>query len=41
MKITTFDPMIITPKAEEVIKLFEALGFARRMHLLSISRPGK
>ena len=29
MKITTFDPMIITPKAEEVIKLFEALGFAK------------
>ena len=29
MKITTFDPMIITSKAEEVIKLFEALGFAK------------
>ena len=29
MKITTLDPMIITPKAEEVIKLFEALGFAK------------
>lgn len=27
MKITTFDPMIVTPKADDVIKLFEALGF--------------
>lgn len=27
MKITTFDPSIISPKADEVIKLFEDLGF--------------
>ena len=30
MKITTFNPMIVTAKAEEVIKLFEALGFEKR-----------
>ena len=30
MEITTFNPMILSPKADEVIKLFEALGFERR-----------
>ena len=30
MKITTFNPMILSPKADEVIKLFEELGFERR-----------
>ena len=30
MKITTFNPMILTPKAEETIKLFEELGFEKR-----------
>lgn len=29
MKITTFDPLIISPKAEDAIQLFEALGFER------------
>ncbi len=29
MKITTLNPMIITPKADEVIKVFEALGFEK------------
>ena len=29
MKITTFDPMIISPKAEDAIKVFEALGFKK------------
>ncbi len=27
MKITTFDPMIITKKREEVVKFIEELGF--------------
>ena len=27
MKITTFDPMIVSPKAADVIALFEQLGF--------------
>ena len=26
MKITTFNPMILSPKADEVIALFEELG---------------
>ena len=30
MQITTFNPMILSPKADEVIALFEALGFERR-----------
>ena len=30
MKITTFNPMIVTSDAESVIALFEALGFERR-----------
>ena len=30
MQITSFNPMVLTEKAEEVIALFEALGFERR-----------
>jgi hypothetical protein len=30
MQITTFNPMILSPKADEVIALFEELGFERR-----------
>ena len=30
MKITSFNPLIVTNKAEETIELFEALGFERR-----------
>ena len=30
MKITTFNPMILTPNADEVIKFFEELGFERK-----------
>lgn len=30
MKITSFNPLIVTRDAENVIKLFEALGFERR-----------
>jgi hypothetical protein len=32
MKITTFNPMILTKKPEEAIALFEALGFERHHH---------
>ncbi len=32
MKITTFNPMILTKKPEEAIALFEALGFEQRHH---------
>ena len=30
MQITTFNPMILSKNAEEIIKLFEKLGFERR-----------
>lgn len=30
MKITAFNPLILSPKADSSIKLFEALGFERR-----------
>ena len=30
MKITTFDPIIVSPDAESVIKLFEELGFEKK-----------
>lgn len=30
MKISTFNPMIMSPNAEELIKLFEELGFEKR-----------
>ena len=29
MKITTFDPIIVSPKAENLIAVFEALGFEK------------
>ena len=29
MKITTFDPIIVSPKAEDLISVFEALGFVK------------
>ena len=32
MKITTFNPQIVTKYAESIIKLFEDLGFERRHH---------
>ncbi len=30
MQITSFNPMILSKNADEIIKLFEALGFERR-----------
>ena len=32
MKITTFNPQIVTKDSEKIIKLFEELGFRRRHH---------
>lgn len=32
MKITSFNPLIITKDAEETVKLFETLGFEKRHH---------
>ena len=37
MKITTFNPMIISPHAEELVKVFEALGFEQRHHKTGIN----
>jgi hypothetical protein len=30
MKITTFNPQIVTKDAEPIVKLFEELGFERK-----------
>jgi len=36
MQITTFNPMILSKNAEEIIKLFEELGFERRHQMDNI-----
>ena len=36
MQITTFNPMILSKDADEIIKLFEALGFERRHNVDNI-----
>ena len=33
MKITSFNPLIVTKDAESIIALFEALGFEKRHNL--------
>lgn len=33
MKITSFNPLIVTKNAEDIIKLFEELGFEKRHNL--------
>ena len=33
MKITSFNPLIVTKDAEPIIKMFEELGFAKRHNL--------
>ena len=40
MKITSFNPLIVTKDAENVIKVFEALGFERR-HSITVNSGGK
>lgn len=40
MKITSFNPLILTKDAEAAIKLFEDLGFERR-HKITITSGGK
>ena len=40
MKITTFNPLIVTKDAEGVIKLYEELGFERR-HTITVQSNGK
>ena len=41
MKITTFNPMIVTKKPEDAIALFEALGFERHHHKASEAEGGE
>ena len=38
MQITTFNPMILTSHADEVIALFEALGFERKHQVDNIDQ---
>ena len=40
MKITTFNPQIVTGDAESLISLFEALGFERRHKKTGINDAG-
>ena len=40
MKITSFNPLIVTKDAENVIKLFEDLGFERRHKKTGINGEG-
>ena len=40
MKITTFNPLIVTKDAEGVIKLYEELGIERR-HTITVQSNGK
>lgn len=40
MKITSFNPMIITANADDIIKTFEALGFERRHLSSALIIPG-
>ena len=41
MKITSFNPLIVTKNAEQTVKLFEELGFARRHHGHAVNTDGK
>jgi len=36
MKITSFNPIVATAHCEEVVKLFEDLGFEKRHTILNI-----
>ncbi len=40
MKITTFNPLIVTGNAQAAIELFEALGFERRHNIKANSGKG-
>ncbi len=33
MKITSFNPLIVTPEPEKLVQLFEALGFEKKHHI--------
>ena len=40
MKITSFNPLIVTSDAEKTIKIFEELGFERR-HSIDVTSPSE
>lgn len=40
MKITTFNPLIVTKDSESAIKMFEELGFEKR-HTITVQSSGK
>ena len=40
MKITSFDPLIISPNTEDVIAVFEALGFERAHTKTNVDERG-
>ena len=40
MKITSFNPLIVTGNSEKVIGLFEEIGFERR-HTITVNSSGK
>ncbi|WP_026664448.1 hypothetical protein [Butyrivibrio sp. FC2001] len=40
MKITTFNPMILSGNADDVIKIFEDLGFEKRHQVDNIDNKG-
>ena len=40
MQITTFNPMILSKNADEIIKLFEELGFERRHEVDNVDNRG-
>lgn len=41
MKITTFNPLIVTKHQDEIVELFEELGFARRHHGHAVNSAGQ
>ena len=41
MKITSFNPLIVTKNADQTVKLFEELGFVRRHHGHAVNTEGK
>ena len=40
MKITSFNPLILTKDSESAVKMFEEMGFEKR-HTITISEDGK
>ena len=36
MEITTFNPMIVSPKGDDIVALFEALGFEKRHEVINV-----